>query len=77
MYIEQELKTHGISYEIMQQSLDQNDQNWIELACHVRQKRFGAKKPIHFNDKAKQLQFLKYRGFTPEQIKAALEGEDY
>jgi len=39
----------------------------------VRRKRFGAEPPRDFHERAKQARFLQYRGFTSDQVRAALE----
>jgi len=51
--------------------------DWTGLAREVRRKRFGQAPPRNLADKAKQVRFLEYRGFSHEQIRQALEfGDD-
>jgi regulatory protein len=38
----------------------------------VRVRKFGEGHPIEFKEKARQMRFLEYRGFTGEQINTAL-----
>lgn len=52
------------------------DINWFELAATARQKRFGAKAPEDFRERAKQMRFLQQRGFTSEQIRAVFSESD-
>ena len=46
--------------------------NWAALARDVRQRKFGEQAPAAMSERAKQMRFLQYRGFTAEQIRAAL-----
>ena len=39
----------------------------------MRRKRFGADPPSDFRERARQARFLEYRGFSRDQIRAALE----
>jgi len=49
------------------------DIDWRKLACAVRGKRFGAQIPDDFPTKAKQMRFLQQRGFTSDEIGAAVD----
>jgi regulatory protein len=69
--IRAELVERGIDGETIQRCLaDVHD--WCALAHDVRQKRFGAAAPKDFRDRSRQSRFLEYRGFTAEEIRAAL-----
>jgi regulatory protein len=50
-----------------------SDVDWLATARAVRRKRFGAEPPRDFRERAKQARFLQYRGFTADQVRAALE----
>jgi regulatory protein len=50
-----------------------SDIDWLATARAVRRKRFGAEPPRDFRERAKQARFLQYRGFTTDQVRAALE----
>ena len=50
-----------------------SDIDWLATARAVRRKRFGAGPPRDFRERAKQARFLQYRGFTADQVRAALE----
>ena len=69
----QELRHKGVSGQLVEQALEVFDANWGQLARDVRHKRFGSRPPEDLNAKARQLRFLQYRGFTPDQVQAALE----
>jgi regulatory protein len=47
--------------------------DWLESIRAVRRKRFGLDLPRDYADRARQARFLQYRGFSSEQIRAALE----
>lgn len=74
--ITQELQSHQIDQAIVAQHLDINDNAWLDEIRAVWQKRFKGIKPNNFNDKAKQMRFLHYRGFTPEQIETLFKQLD-
>jgi len=74
--IRQELRQRGVEEGVAEQALEASSQDWIELARSVRQKKFGARLPTDFADKARQMRFLEYRGFGHEQIRAAVGGDD-
>lgn len=42
------------------------------LAGEVRRRRFGAARPTSWPEKARQMRFLQYRGFSEDQISASL-----
>lgn len=71
--ITQELRQKGVSERLVEQKLEAFDANWGQLARDVRTKRFGPQLPENPKAKAKQLRFLQYRGFTPDQAYTALE----
>jgi regulatory protein len=73
--IRRELGERGVGAGVAEQALAAADADWDELARGVRAKRFGAAVPGDYPGRARQMRFLHYRGFTEEQIRAAL-GED-
>lgn len=50
--------------------------DWRALAREVRARRFGATAPREFRERARQARFLEYRGFTSDQVRAALAATD-
>ena len=75
--IRAELKERGIDDELIAMYLDHRDSSWLRRLQGVWAKRFGAKRPTEFADKARQMRFLQARGFTAEQIRVVMErGED-
>ncbi len=73
--IAMELQQRGISHELVNTHLDERDAQWIQRAIEVRIKRFGPSHPHDFKERARQMRFLQYRGFTMEQILRAV-GEE-
>lgn len=66
--IRQELIERGISTEIINLFLESDKSYWQQLANSVRIKKFGNAEPEDFNERAKQLRFLQYRGFAFDQM---------
>jgi len=71
--IKAELQTKGIRGEIIAEVLEIADNEWLEQARHVWQKRFRGKKAKDYAELAKQLRFLQQRGYTKEQIDNVLD----
>jgi regulatory protein len=68
-----ELSQRGIDGAVIADGLAAVEVDWVELAAAVRAKRFGGESPGDFKTRARQAKFLQYRGFEPEQIRAALD----
>lgn len=75
-HIQSELSQRGIDAGIINEALEESGTSWRELARKVREKKFGAALPADFREKARQLRFLQYRGFGPDEIQAAVEFDD-
>ena len=67
-----ELQQLAINDELVRDHLESDEQEWVDIARQVCQKRFGACGEISAAERAKQQRFLQYRGFSFEQIKTAL-----
>lgn len=76
--IRNELRQQGIEADAVELALGSGDMDWEALAADVRRRKFGAARPRSAAERAKQSRFLQYRGFTADQIRAALidEGGD-
>ncbi|MCP4302706.1 MAG: regulatory protein RecX [Gammaproteobacteria bacterium] len=68
-----DLGQRGIRDAEIEIALDASDADWTVLAQEIRLKKFGRVKPADFKAKAKQMRFLQYRGFEPDEIQAAME----
>jgi len=73
--IESELQQFDVAAELIQTALASGP-DWKARARDVRIRRFGADIPETWSEKAKQARFLQYRGFSGDQIRAAL-GPDF
>lgn len=69
----QELKARGVAADIIAQQLDFADNAWFVQIQKVWQKNFKGKRPQEFKERAKQMRFLLYRGYTEEQIASVMD----
>ena len=46
--------------------------DWHALATEIRRRRFGAEAPADWPERARQMRFLQYRGFSKDHIASAL-----
>ena len=75
--IRAELRERGVEEAEIDAALESAAEDWVALARETRRRRFGAAGPPDFRERARQGKFLQYRGFTSEQIRAALgPGDD-
>ncbi len=74
--IRSDLSQRGIQSAMTQAVLSELEQDWFALARKTRQKKYGGDEPVEFKDKARQMRFLQYRGFEPDQIQAAVSAHD-
>lgn len=69
--IQIELRNRGITDDIITEIINAKKNEWQQLAISVRKKRFGSQIPKDLNDRAKQMRFLEYRGFSHQHCRAA------
>ena len=74
--IRAELRQRGVADDLITAWLDERDHVWLERAEAVRRKKFGSALPVEYKEKARQMRFLQYRGFTPEQTRRVLRDDD-
>jgi regulatory protein len=74
--IRAELRQQGVADEVIDREMAAADMDWERLAVEVRRRRFGSAPPRSMAERAKQARFLQYRGFSADQIRAALGGSD-
>ncbi len=67
-----ELRQLQIPAEQIERQLLAAEVNWADLACAVRLRKFGSRPANRLSERAKQVRFLQYRGFTAAQIRAAM-----
>lgn len=76
LFIRRELEEKGIGRDLIGRWVDPRDRCWIEDLKRVKNKKFGGRPPVSLAERAKQTRFLQSRGFTHEQIRTVLGGED-
>ncbi len=70
--IHADLGQRGIATGLIDEVLEETGEDWYAVAREARVKKFGRSQPVEFRDKARQMRFLQYRGFEPDQIQAAV-----
>ena len=75
--IRAELRERGVPDADVEAGLEAAGEDWVAVAREVRRRRFGLSPPGDYPERARQARFLQYRGFSAEQIRAALgPGDD-
>lgn len=74
--IRAELRQQGAADEAIEAALARSEVDWTALAIETRRRKFGERPPREAAERAKQARFLQYRGFSNEQIRAALSGRN-
>jgi regulatory protein len=72
--IRAELRQQGASDEVIEAALANAGIDWAQVAAEVRRRKFGHQPAKTALERAKQARFLQYRGFSADQIRAALSG---
>jgi len=75
--IRMELRERGIADADIEGALEAAEQDWVAVAREARRRRFGVSLPGDYPARARQARFLQYRGFSAEQIRAALGPGDH
>ncbi|QJR81889.1 regulatory protein RecX [Alteromonas pelagimontana] len=73
--LKNELSQHDIDEDIINAAIAEADTDWFALALAAKEKKFGLALPEDVKQRQKQMQFLRYRGFTHSQIQYAINGE--
>jgi regulatory protein len=63
-----ELNERGVKESIIDTYLHQQDDSWLVTLQQQYQKKYKNKAVIDYNDKAKRIRFLQYRGFALDAI---------
>ena len=74
--IRSELAERDINSGLIDDALGETGQDWNALAREIRRKKFGTEPPADFKEKARQMRFLQYRGFEPDQIQLAVSAHE-
>lgn len=70
--ISADLKSRGLDNDQIDEALSGSGYDWTEQAVELRQRRFGRALPTELRERARQLRFLQYRGFSGAQAGRAL-----
>jgi len=73
--IREELRGRGVSGELVDEAVRAHQEGWAAGAAEARRKRFGGKLPKDMKERARQARFLQQRGFSMQDIRAALKGD--
>lgn len=71
--IRAELRQQGIPPDVADIAIEDAEVDWKSQAAAVRRRKFGAGVPRVPAERAKQARFLQYRGFSSDQIRAAMK----
>jgi regulatory protein len=71
-----DLREKGVDGEAIDQAFENAETDWVAAAREARRRKFGAALPADIRERARQARFLRYRGFSPDQIRAALGAID-
>ena len=74
--IRAELSDKGVAPAIVSNALAEAPFDWLARAREVRLSKYGQSFPADFKDKARQMRFLAYRGFSSEHVQAAFRPDD-
>lgn len=66
------LREAGVDGEEITAAVDANGLDWRRRCAEIRRKRFGEKLPATWAERGRQARFLSQRGFSAEQIRAAV-----
>lgn len=72
-----ELRQRGVADHLIEAHLAAADVDWLALAREVRNRKFGSESAADFREQARQSRFLQHRGFSSEQIRAAMGDPEY
>jgi len=69
------LREAGLTQDQIAVAVDADSAEWKDRCAEVRRKRFGAKLPATWAEKGRQARFLTQRGFSADQVRAAVASE--
>lgn len=70
--LQQELREKGIEQSLAQEELSKPEHDWFAQAETVLRKKFS-EPATELKERSRQLRFLQYRGFSFDQIQAAMK----
>ena len=69
------LREAGVAAPTIDATVDANAADWRRRCEQVRRKRFGARPPASWAERGRQARFLTQRGFSADQVRAAVGGD--
>lgn len=66
--IKQEIRQKGFSQELIEQKIEASGIDWYSMAKEARIKKFSDTPPSEQKEKAKQIRYLQYKGFSMDMI---------
>jgi len=76
LHIQADLKSRGVSGQIISDYIDESDYRWFEKLTALYQKRYAGEPPIHAKEQSKRIRFLQSRGFSHGQIRRVMDTAD-
>jgi len=70
--IAHELKELGVAPALVDEAVNATSSDWRARCAKLRRRRFGDEPPAEWKERARQARFLQYRGFSADQVRAAL-----
>jgi len=70
--IAHELEELGVAHELVERAVDAGAAEWRQRCIALRRRRFGEAAPSDWKERGRQARFLAHRGFSAEQVRAAL-----
>jgi regulatory protein len=68
------LREAGVAAETINATVDAHGADWRRRCEQARRRRFGSKAPATWAERGRQARFLTQRGFSAEQVRAAVGG---
>ncbi len=69
------LREAGVAAQTIDATVDAHAADWRRRCEQARRKRFGAKPPASWAERGRQARFLTQRGFSADQVRAAVGGD--
>ena len=69
------LREAGVAAELIRAAVDASAAEWRRRCAELRRRRFGARQPATWAERGRQARFLTQRGFSADQVRAAI-GKD-
>ncbi|PAV07095.1 hypothetical protein CBG25_05240 [Arsenophonus sp. ENCA] len=66
--IKQEIRQKGFPQELIEQKIEASGIDWYSMAKEARIKKFSDTPPTEQKEKAKQIRYLQYKGFSMDMI---------